>query len=85
MTREWKTTQDSAEEQYNRALARFTRNLESAREFYDYAIEGKGPAYADRLRDAALAMCGSPYHSISRKAKFNGEATLFLRYMAEHE
>ena len=48
---------------------------------YERATVGKGAAYCNRLIDYALAVCGSPYHSLPTtfsNLKLNRDAKYFL-------
>ena len=71
-----------ADKQSRLAMKKYNRLYDNR--LYLKATQGKSSGYANSLIDAALALCGDPYFSISRRV-WSKDAIEFLQQFTEEE
>lgn len=64
-----------ADKRHSEAMSRYNARYNNA--VYVRATDGMSCTHQFRLQDDALALCGSPYYSVSRM-RWGEEATAFL-------
>jgi hypothetical protein len=70
-----------ASKQHNAALERYDERFDNAH--YARVTGGKSTSFCNRLIDDCLALCGSPYHSLS-ESEYTPDAISYLERFADN-